>query len=67
MNGKLNDVILWHDGSVTLMRPVSDAAEAWFAEHLPEDAPRLGPAVAVEWRFVDDIVAGMRADGLEVV
>jgi len=67
MNGKLNDVIVWHDGSITLVRPVSDAAEQWIAEHVPDDAPWFGPALAVEPRYVDDLIAGMRDAGLEVV
>ena len=35
-------------------------------DNLPEDAQTLGKAVAVEHRYIGDIVAGMKADGLVV-
>jgi hypothetical protein len=51
-------------GSIWLLQPVSVAAQQWVADHIPEDAPTIGTAVAVEHRFIDNIVAGFRADGL---
>jgi hypothetical protein len=53
-------------GSVYLLRPLTRAARAWIADHLPADAMRLGDAVAVEWRYIDDIVGGAIGDGLRV-
>lgn len=67
MNGKLNDVIVWNHGSVVLIRPVTDAAEQWIDEHVQDDAQWFGPALVVEPRYVDDLIAGMREAGLEVV
>ena len=48
-------------GTVYLLHPHS-----WIAEHLPADAMRLGDAVAVEWRYIGDVVGGAIADGLRV-
>lgn len=51
-------------GSVFLLHPRSDAGRAWIAEHIPEDAMMLGNAVAVEHRYIADIVAGAMSDDL---
>ena len=53
-------------GTVYLLRPLTDAAREWVAEHIPEDAQYLGDAVAVEHRYIADIVSGIRNDGLTV-
>jgi predicted thioesterase len=52
--------------TVYLLHPLTDAAREWVAEHLPEDAMRLGNAIAVEHRYIGDIVDGARNDGLSV-
>ena len=52
--------------TVYLLRPLTPAAFDWIEEHIPEDAQRLGNAVAVEHRYISDIVAGIQGDGLEV-
>lgn len=50
--------------SIFLLRPLSDAAREWIAEHIPADAQFWGSAVVVEPRCIGDIVRGARADGL---
>jgi len=63
-----NDVIVWNGGSgLMLVRPVTDRAEQWIKENVQEDAQWYGPALVVEWRYLEALVDGMRADGLEVV
>jgi hypothetical protein len=52
--------------TVYLLHPHTDAAYEWVAEHLPEDAQRLVDAIAVEHRYIRDIVDGARNDGLTV-
>lgn len=54
-------------GSLYLFRPHSTAAECWIDEHIPNDAQTLGNAVAVEHRYIADIVQGAQADGLVVI
>lgn len=51
-------------GSICLLIGISDAALAWFDEHLPEDRTTFGSGVVVEPRYVEDIIAGMAEDGL---
>jgi hypothetical protein len=60
------DVEVENHGSVVLVRPLSDAARAWLAEHVSPDAQRFGGAVAVEPRYVANLVDGMIGDGLVV-
>ena len=60
------DLAFSGSGSVYLLHAYSDAGREWIAEHIPDDAMTLGSAIAVEWRFVDDIANGAMADGLLV-
>ena len=50
--------------SVYLLRPLTPAAFDWIDEHIPEDAQRLGTAIAVEHSYIDAIAEGIVADGL---
>ena len=61
------DFHLYYDGSsILLLTPVTEAAINWSDSHLPDDAPMLGNAVAVELRYIGDIIDGIRGDGLSV-
>lgn len=51
-------------GSVVLVRPLTAAATAWLKEHT--DGTWFGGALAVEPRYVLNLVAGMREDGFTV-
>lgn len=60
------DVLVHHEGSIILLEPKSEAAQEWIDENLPEDIQYWAQAVVVEWRYAEDIIVGMRDDGLEV-
>lgn len=60
------DVIVSGSGTIYLVHGISEAGKEWMTDHLPEDAQTLGKAVAVEHRYIEDIVNGMRNDGLNV-
>ena len=53
-------------GSVCLLTPLTDAAEAWVDENLPDSAMTFGSAVVIEPRYAGPILEGISADGLEV-
>lgn len=53
-------------GSVYLLTPLSRDAREWVSDNLPSDVQRLGNGIAVEHRYISDIIDGIRADGLEV-
>jgi hypothetical protein len=61
------DLSIQNEGNIYLLRALSDAGKTWIAEHIPADAQRFADAVAVEHRFIEDIVIGAANAGLEVV
>ena len=60
------DFLLYGGGTVYLLTPVSQRGEEWVTEHLPSDAQRLGSGIAIEHRYVCDILHGIHNDGLGV-
>ena len=48
------------------LEPRSNEARIWAAEHLPLDAQVWGNSIAIEPRYVPDIVAGFQQEGLTV-
>ena len=62
----MTDFSLSGGGTVYLLHPHNPDAAAWIENYLPEDAMRLGGGVAIEWRYVDDIVDGIKNCGLTV-
>lgn len=63
----MTDFTVSGGGSIYLLQPHTPAAREWVSEHLPADAQRLGTAIAVEHRYIGDIVEGIFSDGLEVL
>lgn len=60
------DLFVQNEGSIFLLRPLTDAGREWIAEHIPEDAQMFGDAVVVEHRYINNIVTGAQRDGLTV-
>lgn len=58
------DFDIVNGGSVFLLIPNTEAAEAWVSENIPEDAPTLGKGIGVEARYLGDILRGIQEDGL---
>lgn len=61
------DFYVENEGTIFLLRPISQAANDWVSEHIPADACFFGGAVVVEHRYIQDIVQGIKNDGLEVL
>ncbi len=60
------DIHYTNHGSLITMRPLTNAAREWIAEHLPEDVLTFGSSyVAIEPRYFSDIAYGAQEDGLE--
>jgi hypothetical protein len=57
---------LENHGTIFPLRPISDSAQAWVDEHLPEDATWFCGAVVVEHCYIGAIVEGAIADGMVV-
>lgn len=60
------DLVFHNHGSVWLMEPRTPLADEWIADNIPEDAPMLGNNIAIEARYVPDVVIGAIKDGLSV-
>jgi hypothetical protein len=62
----MSDFTFINHGSVTTLKPVSDAAKEWVSENIAADATYWAGAVVIEPRYVADIIDGIHADGLTV-
>jgi hypothetical protein len=60
------DFTVSNQGSIFILTPVTERAVAWRNEFLPSDALTWGGGVVVEHRFIENIVNGIRKDGLTV-
>lgn len=49
--------------SVYLITPLTPECNDWLKENVSEDAPYLGRSLAVDHRYVEDLVAGLRENG----
>ena len=61
------DVRVHENGSVVLLVPMTPAARAWITENVhTEPWQWLGGSLAIDWRFVPDLLDGMVDAGLTV-
>lgn len=58
------DAILIDHGTLSVLRPVTDAARDWMAAHLDPNAMQWAGGTVVEPRYLDAIVNGMICDDL---
>ena len=63
---KMIDFTLYDGGSVFLLTPRSDEAKDWVKENLPDDVLILGQGIAVENRYIRDIMDGLTSEGLTI-
>lgn len=60
------DFTIENCASVILLRPLTPVAKQWLTDHMPDDAQYFGDAVAIEPRYLEDVVDGLTNDGLTV-
>ncbi len=61
------DVSVRDEGYVVIVTPQTDAAKAWVEENVETSGWQwLGGGFAVEPRMLDNLLAGMEEDGLEI-
>ena len=61
------DFTLTDGGSVCLLTPTTSDARRWLDENIGEDALYLGNGLAIERKYVQQILDGIVADGYRVV
>lgn len=49
-----------------MLTPLSPEAHIWVTDHLPDDLLMLGNRIAIEHRYVDDIVDGIALESLTI-
>ena len=64
----LSDFVLENHSSILLLRPLTPAARSWLEENIGAENgfQPYWPTVVIESRFVEDILLGISASGLEV-
>jgi hypothetical protein len=60
------DVRVTYHGSITLVEPVTDAAREWIDDKVCDEQTWFGGKLAVEARYVENLLWGMSEDGLEI-
>ena len=58
-----SDFLVSNHGTIFLLEPMTDAAVAWVDAYLPADLQLFGASIAVEHRYIRDIVEGAVAAG----
>lgn len=63
----MTDLMVANHGSIFILTPVSDAGREWIGDHIPDEAMTWGAeGIVVEHRYIEAIISGAVADGLEV-
>ena len=60
------DIEIEDHGGLAIVQPLTAAALEWIADHTTEETTWLGGGLVVEHEYLDALVDGMEADGLEV-
>ena len=61
------DFAVTNGGSIFILNALSDVAETWCNDHLPDDCMTFGSCgYVVEHHYIADIVDGIISDGLTV-
>ena len=60
----MHDFSLDDHGTIVLLRPETHQARVWVLENLGDNLPSIAGAIAIERRYVDSILTGLRRDAL---
>jgi hypothetical protein len=60
------DVWILPQGTLTLVRPLTQRASEWIRRHLQDHSQWFGPALLIEDHCVAKLLPGMIEDGLHV-
>ncbi len=50
---------------IYLITPLTPECKDWLNENVDEDAMYLGPSLAVEHRYIEDLVLGLQEQGFK--
>jgi hypothetical protein len=60
------DIWILPQGTLALVRPLTQRASEWIKQHFQDHSQWFGPALVVEHHCVPKLLSGMIADGLQV-
>ena len=60
------DIWILPQGTLTLVRPLTQRASEWIRQNLQDHSQWFGPALLIEHHYVAKLLNGMVADGLHV-
>ena len=60
------DIWILPQGTLTLVRPLTQRASEWIGQHLQDHSQWFGPALLIEHHYFAKLLNGMIADGLHV-
>jgi hypothetical protein len=61
------DVWILPQGTLSLVRPLTQRASEWIRRHVEDDSKWFGPALVIEQHYVAKLLPGMIEDGLHVI
>lgn len=61
------DFLVRDEGTIWLFTPLTPAARQFLSEHIQGDAQYFGDSLAVEHRYVSDLIVGLREHDLKVI
>ena len=60
------DIWILPQGTLALVRPLTQRANEWIIQHVNDHSQWFGPALVVEYRYIPKLLNGMIQDGLHV-
>jgi len=61
------DLLIQNEGSIVVITPLTSSAKAWIDDNCElESWQWLGASLAIDWRFAEDIINGMKDAGFNV-
>ena len=65
-SARKTDIWILPQGTLALVRPLTQRASEWISRHAQDDSQWFGPALVIEHHYVPKLLNGMIADGLQV-
>jgi hypothetical protein len=65
-SSRKTDIWILPQGTLALVRPLTQRATEWISQHLQDHSQWFGPALIMEHRYLVNLLPGMIEDGLHV-
>ncbi len=65
-SSRKTDIWILPQGTLALVRPITERAREWISQHLQDHSQWFGPALIIENQYLANLLPGMIEDGLHV-